>query len=330
MNRIVIVLAVAILALVVVVGSAFFAVRESQQALVLQFGEPREVIREAGLHTKIPFVQNVVLMDRRILDLDTEPMEVIAADQKRLIVDAFARFRIVDPLRFYQTVGNEMVARSRLSTILNSSVRQVLGSQSFFAVLSGERADLMRRIRARVNTEAEGLGIEVVDVRIRRADLPEANSQAIYRRMQTEREREAREARAQGAEIAQRIRSRADREVTVLLAEARRDSEIIRGDGDAERNRIFAEAYGQDETFFDFYRSMQAYLKALDSGDTTLVLSPSGTFFRHFGDPDGGMGGLETASEGGQQPADGDAPAAADLAAEAETLRGLERPVAAE
>lgn len=330
MNRLVVALAVAILAVVVVAGSAFFAVRESQQALVLQFGEPRQVIREAGLHTKIPFVQNVVFMDRRILDLDTEPMEVIAADQKRLIVDAFARFRIVDPLRFYQTVGNEMVARSRLSTILNSSVRQVLGSQSFFAVLSGERAELMRRIRDRVNTEAEGLGIEVVDVRIRRADLPEANSQAIYRRMQTEREREAREARAQGAEIAQRIRSRADREVTVLLAEARRDSEVIRGDGDAERNSIFAEAYEQDEDFFDFYRSLQAYRQALDSGDTTLVLSPDGTFFRHFGNPEAGTDGLETASEnGGEQPAES-GPPAADLAAEVEALRGLEQPAASE
>jgi membrane protease subunit HflC len=325
-----IVLAVAILAVVVLVGSAFFAVRESQQALVLQFGEPRELIRDSGLHTKIPFVQNVVFMDKRILDLDTEPMEVIAADQKRLIVDAFARFRIIDPLRFYQTVGNEMVARSRLATILNSSVRQVLGSQSFFAVLSGERAELMRQIRDRVNNEASGLGIEVLDVRIRRADLPQANSQAIYRRMQTEREREAREARAQGAEIAQRIRSRADREVTVLLAEARRDSEVTRGDGDAERNRIFAEAYEQDEAFFDFYRSMQAYRQALDSGDTTLVLSPDGTFFRHFGTLESAAGGLETASEeGGEQPAESGVPAA-DLAAEAEALRGLDRPAATE
>jgi membrane protease subunit HflC len=271
-----------VLAGLVVSLGTFFTVYETQQALVLQFGAPKRVIQNPGLHVKIPFVQNVVYVDRRILALDTQPEEVIASDQKRLVVDAFARFRITDPILFYQALGSEQAARSRLGTVLNSSLRQVLGSQNFVAVLSGERATLMRQIRDRMNAEARAFGIEVVDVRIRRADLPEANSQAIYRRMQTAREREAREARAQGAEIAQRIRSRADRESTVLVAEARRDAEITRGEGDAERNRIYAEAYRQDPEFFRFVRSLQAYEKALKDRDTTFVLSPGSEFFQFF------------------------------------------------
>lgn len=275
-------LGVLVLAGLVVSLGTFFTVYETQQALVLQFGAPKRVIRTPGLHVKVPFVQNVVYVDRRILALDTQPEEVIASDQKRLVVDAFARFRITDPILFYQALGSEQAARSRLGTVLNSSLRQVLGSQNFFAVLSGERAALMRQIRDRMNAEAQAFGIDVIDVRIRRADLPEANSQAIYRRMQTAREREAREARAQGAEIAQRIRSRADREATVLVAEARRDAEITRGEGDAERNRIYAEAYGQDPEFFRFVRSLQAYEQALKDHDTTFVLSPGSEFFRFF------------------------------------------------
>lgn len=269
----------------IVAFSSLFTVHQTQQAIVLQFGEPRQVVRDAGLHFKVPFVQNVITIDKRILDLDIQPEEVIASDQKRLVVDAFARFRIVDPLVFYQTVGNEAVARSRLGTILQSSLRRVLGEESFEAVVRDDRADLMTRIKQSMNQEAEQFGIDVVDVRIRRADLPEANSQAIFRRMQTEREREAAEFRAQGQEIGQRIRANADREVTVTLAEATRNAEIIRGEGDACRNRVYAAAFGIDPDFFAFYRSMQSYERALQEGETTAVLSPNSEFFRFFTDP---------------------------------------------
>ena len=264
--------------------SMLFTVHQSQQALVLQFGDPRRLVQEPGLAWKLPFVQNVTYFEKRILDQDIPEAEVIASDQKRLVVDAFARYRITDPLKFRQTVVTTAALGARLTTLLNAGLRQVLGKESFFTILSGQRTTLMRSIEERVNREAEQFGIEVVDVRIRRVDLPDANSQAIYRRMQTEREREAREARAQGAEEAQRIRSLADREKTVLLAEAKRDSEIIRGKGDAERNRIYAEAFGKDPEFFAFYRSMRAYEQALTSDDTTMVLSPDSEFFRYFGE----------------------------------------------
>ncbi|HAD24950.1 MAG TPA: protease modulator HflC [Alphaproteobacteria bacterium] len=264
--------------------SMLFTVHQSQQALVLQFGDPRRLVQEPGLAWKLPFVQNVTYFEKRILDQDIPEAEVIASDQKRLVVDAFARYRITDPLKFRQTVVTTAAVSARLTTLLNAGLRQVLGKESFFTILSGERTALMGLIQKRVNREAEQFGIEVVDVRIRRVDLPDANSQAIYRRMQTEREREAREARAQGAEEAQRIRSLADREKTVLLAEAKRDSEIIRGKGDAERNRIYAEAFGKDPEFFAFYRSMRAYEQALSSNDTTMVLSPDSEFFRYFGE----------------------------------------------
>lgn len=264
--------------------SMLFTVHQSQQALVLQFGDPRRLVQEPGLSWKLPFVQNVTYFEKRILDQDIPEAEVIASDQKRLVVDAFARYRITDPLKFRQTVVTTAAVSARLTTLLNAGLRQVLGKESFFTILSGERTALMGLIQKRVNREAEQFGIEVVDVRIRRVDLPDANSQAIYRRMQTEREREAREARAQGAEEAQRIRSLADREKTVLLAEAKRDSEIIRGKGDAERNRIYAEAFGKDPEFFAFYRSMRAYEQALSSNDTTMVLSPDSEFFRYFGE----------------------------------------------
>lgn len=264
--------------------SMLFTVHQSQQALVLQFGDPRRLVQEPGLAWKLPFVQNVTYFEKRILDHDIPEAEVIASDQKRLVVDAFARYRITDPLKFRQTVVTTAAVSARLTTLLNAGLRQVLGKESFFTILSGERTALMGLIQKRVNREAEQFGIEVVDVRIRRVDLPDANSQAIYRRMQTEREREAREARAQGAEEAQRIRSLADREKTVLLAEAKRDSEIIRGKGDAERNRIYAEAFGKDPEFFAFYRSMRAYEQALSSNDTTMVLSPDSEFFRYFGE----------------------------------------------
>jgi len=278
-------LAVVLVLVGIALFTALFTVHQTQQALVLQFGEPRQVVRDAGLHFKVPFVQNVITIDKRILDLDIQPEEVIASDQKRLVVDAFARFRITDPLVFYQTVGNEAVARSRLGTILQSSLRRVLGEESFEAVVRDDRSKLMGRIKDQMNGEASQFGIDVIDVRIRRADLPEANSQAIFRRMQTEREREAAEFRARGQEVAQRIRANADREVTVTIAESTRNAEIIRGEGDACRNRIFAAAFGIDPDFFAFYRSMQAYEQSTLQGDTTAVLSPDSEFFRFFTDP---------------------------------------------
>ncbi|MGK2872870.1 MAG: protease modulator HflC [Alphaproteobacteria bacterium] len=287
MNKSIPILLIIAGALLVLAYSTLFTVHQTEQALVLQFGDPKRAISEPGLNWKLPFVQNVTFYDKRILDFDIPEAEVIASDQKRLVVDAFARYRITDPLKFRQTVGTLVGVDARLSTLLNAGLRQVLGKESFFTILSGERSTLMNLIRDRVNNEAEQFGIEVLDVRIRRTDLPEANSQAIYRRMQTEREREAREARAQGAEIAQRIRSRADREKTVLLAEAKRDSEIIRGKGDGERNRIFAEAVGKDPDFFAFYRSMSAYEKAFKPADTTMILSPDSEFFRYFIDLSG-------------------------------------------
>ncbi len=267
----------------VVLFQAAFIVQEINQAIVLQFGNPKRIITDAGLKFKLPFIQNVVYLDKRVLNLDNPPEEVIAADQKRLIVDAIARFKIVDPLKFYISVGNERVARSRLSTIINSRIRGVLGTQELATLLSTDRAKQMAIIQNDVNTEAENFGIEIVDVRIKRADLPPANSDAIYKRMQTEREREAKEFRAQGAEIAQKIRSTADKDVTVLLANANKKSEIMKGEGDGQRNKIFANAFGQDPTFFSFYRAMQSYEKALIGGDTSLILSPDSEFFKFFG-----------------------------------------------
>jgi len=262
---------------------SMFVVKEINQAIVLQFGDPKQIIVSPGLYFKIPFVQNVVFLDRRILSLDPPPEEVIASDQKRLIVDAFARFKIVDPLKFYISVGNERVARSRLATIINSRLRNVLGKQSLATLLSQDRAKQMALIQEGVNNEAEKFGIEIIDVRIKRADLPQANSEAIYRRMQTEREREAKEFRAKGAEMAVTITSTADKEVTVILANADKASEIMKGEGDGLRNRIFADAFGRDPEFFAFYRAMQAYEKALIGGDTSLILSPDSDFFKFFG-----------------------------------------------
>ena len=278
---------VAILVVGIVAWDTLFTVHQTRQALVLQFGDPRRAITEPGLHFKLPFVQNVEYFDKRILPYDGEAEEIIALDQKRLVVDSFVRFRIDDPLKFFQSVGDENIARSRIGAMLNSSLRAVLGEVPLASVLTGERADLMNDIGERVNREAAALGVTVTDVRIKRADLPEANSQAIYARMKTEREREAREFRAQGAEEAQRVRSRADRERRVLLAEAQKLAQILRGEGDGERNRIFADAFGQDPEFFAFYRSMQAYGEALTQEDTTMVLSPDSDFFRFFNDIQG-------------------------------------------
>lgn len=266
-----------------VVYLSLFTVKEINQAIVLQFGDPKKIITTAGLQFKIPFIQNVVFLDRRILSLDPAPAEVIASDQKRLIVDAYARFKIIDPLKFYISVGDERVARSRLATIINSRIRSVLGKQSLATLLSEERSGQMAIIQEGVNVEAEKFGITIIDVRIKRADLPQANSEAIYKRMQTEREREAKEFRARGAEMAVTITSTADRKVTVILANAEKQSEIMKGEGDGIRNKIFADAFGRDPDFFSFYRAMQAYETALIGGDTTLILSPDSDFFKFFG-----------------------------------------------
>jgi len=267
----------------VVAFFSIFIVKEVNQSIVLQFGDPKRIITSPGLNFKIPFIQNVVFLDKRILNLDAPPEEVIASDQKRLIVDAFARFQIVDPLKFYISVGNERVARSRLSTIINSRIRSVLGTQRLQTLLSEDRTKQMSLIQDGVNNEAGKFGIKIVDVRIKRADLPPANSEAIYRRMQTEREREAKEFRAKGAEMAITITSTADKEVTVILADAQKKSEIMKGEGDGQRNKIFADAFGQDPEFFAFYRAMQAYERSLIGGETSLILSPDSEFFKFFG-----------------------------------------------
>ena len=262
---------------------SLFIVQEINQAIVLQFGDPKKIITKAGLNFKLPFIQNVVYLDKRVLNLDNPPEEVIASDQKRLIIDAITRFQIVDPLKFYISVGNERVARSRLSTIINSRIRGVLGTQELATLLSTDRTKQMAIIQNDVNVEAKSFGIRIIDVRIKRADLPPANSEAIYKRMQTERQREAKEFRAEGAEIAAKITSTADKDVTVLLANAKKQSEIMKGEGDGQRNKIFASAFGKDPQFFAFYRAMQAYETALIGGQTSLVLSPDSEFFKFFG-----------------------------------------------
>ena len=282
-GRLSVIAAIVIVAAVLVTISAAFIVDQREQVLVLQFGEPIRVIQEPGLNFKAPFIQQVVRFDKRLLDYDNAPEEVIASDQKRLVVDAFARYHIMDALKFYQTVGTEGALRPRLGSVINSTLRQVLGTVPLQQVVSEKRGDLMLRIRDIVRTEASAFGIRVEDVRIKRADLPDENSEAIYRRMQTERQQEAAELRAKGAEEAQKIRAEANRQKVVIVAEAERDSQILRGDGEGEMNRIFAEAFGRDPEFFSFYRSMQAYREALVGDDTTMVLSPDSDFFRYFG-----------------------------------------------
>ena len=282
----IIVLLLVLLAIVVGYGSVF-TVDQTEQALVVRLGNPVDVVTDPGLHFKAPFIDTVIDIDKRILDLENPSQEVIASDQKRLVVDAFARYRIKTPLRFYQSVGSIQAANIQLTTILNASLRRVLGEVTFIQVVRDEREALMGRIRDQVDKEADAYGIQVVDVRIRRADLPEQNSQAVYQRMQTERQREAAEFRAQGGQKAQEIRSNADREATVIVAEANSKSEQIRGEGDGERNRLFAEAYGQDPGFFAFYRSMTAYENGLKSNDTRFLLRPDSEFFKFFNSPSG-------------------------------------------
>jgi modulator of FtsH protease HflC len=279
-------LVIAVLALIVGYSS-LYAVYQTQQALIVRLGQPVRVVTDPGLHMKVPFIDSVITVDRRILDLEAPAQELIASDQKRLVVDAFARYRIVDVLKFYQTLGSIEAAKSQLNNIMNSALRRVLGEATFQEVVKENRSQLMARIRDQVDREAESYGISVVDVRIRRADLPEANSQAVYQRMQTERQREAAEFRAQGAQRSQEIRARADRDVTVLIADATSTAEQTRGEGDATRNKIFADAFNKDKDFFSFYRSMQAYETAFQHNDTRMLLKPDSEFFRFFVAPSG-------------------------------------------
>lgn len=293
----------------IVLYTAVFVVQQTQYALVLRFGAVRSAISEPGLYFKLPLVDNVVYFDKRVLDLDLPVQTILSADRQNLEVDAFARYRITNPLRFYQAVNNIQLANQRLSSFTNSSMRNVLASASRDAIVRNERAQLMNRIQDDVNRQAVNLGIEVIDLRLTRVDLPAANSQAVYQRMQTERQREAADLRANGSQQAQTIRARADRERVVIVAEASRRAEELRGQGDAEKNRILALAYGRDPDFFAFFRSMQAYENGLKPGDTRLVLSPNSDFFRYFNDQTGrghtGPAPAPAASGPGRTPAPG-------------------------
>ena len=296
------VLAVLAVIAAIVGYSSLFTVYQTRLALVVRLGQPVRVVTEPGLNFKVPLIDSVIYVDKRILDLENAAQEVIASDQKRLVVDAFARYKINDALKFYQAVGSIEGANSRLSTLLNAALRRVLGEATLTHVVRDERAALMARVREQLDREAAAFGITIVDVRIRRADLPEQNSQAVYQRMQTERQREAAEFRANGSQRKQEIQARADRDVTVLVADAQSRAEQTRGEGDAERNRIFAEAFGQDPDFFSFYRSMQAYEAGLGHKDTRMVLKPDSEFFRYFADPAGKL------REDGRTPAPAPAP----------------------
>jgi membrane protease subunit HflC len=287
----------------VVLFAAVFTVQQTQYALVLRFGAVRADIREPGLHLKVPFIENVLYFDKRVLDLDLPVQTVLSADRQNLEVDAFTRYRITDPLRFFQAANNVTLANQRLTSFTNSALRNVLASASRDAIVRTERARLMNRIQEDVNRQAGSLGIELIDLRLTRVDLPAANSQAVYQRMRTEREREAADLRANGQQQAQTIRARAEREATVIRAEANRQSEELRGQGDAEKNRILAEAFSKDPAFFSFFRSMQAYETGLRSGDTRMVLSPTSDFFRYFNDAAGrGASGAPGAPPAGAAP----------------------------
>lgn len=264
---------------------SFFIVHQNEQAIVLRFGMPQGIYLAPGLKIKMPIIDTVEYFDKRVLDLDTEKQEVTATDQKRVVVDAFTRYRIVDPLKFYQSVRTEARVRQTLGPIVESSLRRVLGGATFQDVVKDRREELMKRIAKQVNEEGRDFGLEVVDVRIKRADLPAQNSQSVFERMRSERQREAAEFRAEGAAAANRIKATADREVTVIKAEANKKGEQTRGDGDAERNRIFADAFNRDPDFFGFYRSMQAYEQGIKPGDTRMLLSPDSEFFRYFQNP---------------------------------------------
>jgi len=300
-----------VVALVVLITgySSLFTVYQTRQALVVRLGNPLRVETQPGLHFKVPLLDSVIYVDKRILDLENSAQEILASDSKPLIVDAFARYRVRDALKFYQTVGTTEGANARLSPLLSSAVRRVLGDATLIQVVRDQREALMARVRQQMDAEAQNFGVEIVDVRIRRADLPPQNSEAVYKRMQTDREREAQEFRSEGTQKAQEIRAKADREATVIVAEATSKGEQTRGEGDAERNRIFAEAYGKDPDFFAFYRSMQAYETGLQQGDTRLVIRPDSEFFRYFSNPNGKVNGPSGA------PAASPAPPAAPTAA---------------
>ena len=294
----------------IIAYSSLFTVQQTEQALVVRFGRPVDIVTDPGLHFKAPFTDTVIPIDKRILDLENPSQEVIASDQNRLVVDAFARYRIKSPLKFYQSIGSIQGANLQLTTLLNAALRRVLGEVTLIQVVRDERELLMGRIRDQLDKEADSYGIQVVDVRIRRADLPEQNSQAVYSRMKTEREREAAEFRAQGKQKAQEIRADADRQATVIVAEANSKAEQTRGEGDAERNRLFAEAYGKDPDFFAFYRSMTAYENGLKSADTRFLLRPDSNFFRYFGNPSGKPAETPPATTTGAAPPAAPAPAA--------------------
>ena len=276
--------------LVVLLGllSSFFIVDQTQQALVLQFGEPKRLVNKPGLNFKIPFIQEVTFFEKRVLSLVSQDSEeVILADQKRLEVDTYSRFKIIDPLLFFQTVRSEFGARQRLDSIIDSSVRRVFGSYELTAILSDARTEIVNDISDEVNEIIKRLGMEIIDVRIRRADYPEATSQNIFNRMKTERQQEAKEFRAEGAEEAQKIRADAEKQKVVLVAESKRKAEALRGNGDGEAIKIYSDAFGQDENFFKFYRSMLAYENTFVDDGTTMLLSPDSDFFSFFGDQGG-------------------------------------------
>ncbi len=284
MNRVQIVVgAIGLLVLAILVTSTLFIVNQAEQVLVLRFGQVRQTIAAPGLHVKVPFVDQVARFDARLLDVDPPPEEVILGDQKRIVVDTYTRYRIADSLQFYQTVHNEDGVAARLREIVNNALRKVLGTATLPSVLSPDREEIMHQIQQQVNEAAKPFGIAVVDVRIRRADLPPETSQSIFRRMQSERQREAAEARAEGQQKAQEIRAGADRDRTVILAEAQKQAEILRGEGEGEASTIYAQAFGQDPQFFAFYRSIQAYRKSLGSADTTYLLTPDSDFLKFFG-----------------------------------------------
>ena len=288
MNRRVLAVSAIVLVIVGILAmSSLFIVDQTEEALVLQFGQPQRVIRQPGLWIKRPFIENVIFFENRLLDFEPPPEEVIVSDQKRLVVDTYTRYRITNPLLFYQTVNSEVAVRARLSAMVNGSLRRVLGNVTLSALLSNQRSAIMKQIRDEVSDQGKGFGIDVVDVRIRRADLPEENSQAIYARMVSERQQQAAQYRAEGAEAAQTVRANADRERTVILAEAQRDAQRVRGEGDAESIKTYADAFGQDKDFFAFYRSMQAYRDALNGHTTSFVLTPDTGFFRFFENLDG-------------------------------------------
>lgn len=272
---------VGVLLVVLLAYNTFFTVDQTEQAIVLQFGEPKRVVEQPGLQIKLPW-QSYVTYDKRVLDYDLPAARVTAADQKPMIVDAYARFRITNPLLFYQAVGTELVARTRLTPIMSGNVRNIISTVDLADVVSGKREVTMRRIRDAVNAQAKGLGIDITDVRIRRADLPEENSKAIYARMRSDREREAAQFRAEGDRLAKEITADADRQRIEIIAEAQKQSQILRGQGDSDSIRIYADAFGKDKDFFAFYRSLQAYRDALSGQDTTFVLSPDSEFFRYF------------------------------------------------